>query len=139
MSSSDLLCIKWINFRENVSSTFQQLRLENEFADVTLVCENNEQIEAHKVILSAASPFFRTILTQNKHPHPLIYMKGIKANYLAAIVDFIYNGEVNIYQENLNDYLIIAEDLKVKGLSRLAMENKKSISNKIYYSRINTY
>ena len=125
MSSSDKFCLKWNDFQEHVSITFQQLRLANEFADVTLACENNEQIEVHKVILSAASPFFRTILTQNKHPHPLIYMKGIKATDLAVIVDFIYNGEVNVYQDNLNYLLSIAEDLKIKGLSGPAMENKQ--------------
>ena len=88
-----------------------------DFSDVTLVCEDDHQIEAHKIILSACSPFFSTVLKRNKHSHPLVYMKGLKANDLAAIMDFIYLGEANIYQEDLDAFLAVAEDLQLKGLT----------------------
>ena len=64
-----------------------------DFADVTLVCEEDTHIEAHKILLSACSPFFRTVLKKNKHAHPMIYMRGVKTKDLSAIVDFIYLGE----------------------------------------------
>merc|ERR1719452_226029 len=88
-----------------------------EFADVTLACENGQQVEAHKVILASASPFFLDLLRRNKHPHPLIYMRGVKSEDLVAIVDFLYYGETNVYQENLDSFLALAEELKLKGLS----------------------
>ena len=113
---SEKLCLKWNDFQENVNSAFGNLREDNEFADVTLACEDGQQIEAHKVILAASSPFFQNLLKRNKHPHLLVYMRGIKSENLLAIIDFLYNGEANVYQENLDSFLAIAEELRLKGL-----------------------
>merc|ERR1719318_858019 len=73
-------------------------------------------MEAHRVILAASSPFFQNLLRQHKHPHPLIYMRGVKSEDLLAIVDFLYFGEANVYQENLDSFLAMAEELQLKGL-----------------------
>ena len=113
---SEKLCLKWNDFQENVNVAFANLREDNEFADVTLACEDGQQIEAHKVILAASSPFFQSLLKRARNPHPLIYMKGVKSENLIAIVDFLYRGEANVYQENLDSFLAIAEELKLKGL-----------------------
>merc|ERR1712204_66636 len=69
------------------------------------------------VILVASSPFFHTLLNRNKHPHPLIYMRGVKSEDLVAIVDFLYYGGANVYQESIDAFLAIAEELKLKGLT----------------------
>ena len=116
MSTSEKFCLKWNDFQENVSSTFGSLREDNEFADVTLACEDGQKVEAHKVILAASSPFFQNLFRHNKHAHPMIYMRGVEFNNLNAIVDFLYYGEANIYQENLDNFLNIAGELKLKGL-----------------------
>ena len=92
------------------------MREDNDFADVTLACEDGQQVEVHKVILAASSPFFQKLLGRNKHPHPLIYMRGMKSDDLLAIVDFLYGGEANVFQENLDSFLAIAEELQLKGL-----------------------
>ena len=113
---SEKLCLKWNDFQENVNEAFGSLREDHEFADVTLACEDGQQIEAHKVILAASSPFFQNLLKRNKHPHPLIYMRGVKSENLLAIVDFLYCGEANVFQENLDSFLSIAEELRLKGL-----------------------
>ena len=91
-------------------------REDNDFADMTLACEDGQQVEAHKVILAASSPFFQKLLGRNKHSHPMIYMRGIKSEDLLAIVDFLYRGEANVFQENLDSFLAIAEELQLKGL-----------------------
>ena len=93
------------------------MRKDSDFSDVTLVCEEDLQIEAHKVILAAPSPFFSRALKRNKHSHPMIYMRGITAKDLSAIVDFIYHGEANVYQEDLEGFLDLAEELQLKGLA----------------------
>ena len=113
---SEKLCLRWNDFQENVNTAFANLREDNEFADVTLACEDNKQIEAHKVILARSCPFFQALLKRNLHPHPFIYMRGMKSENLIAIVDFLYCGEANVFQENLDPFLAIAEELKVKGL-----------------------
>ena len=46
----------------------------------------------------------------------MIYMRGCKAKDLVAIVDFIYHGEANIYQEDLDRFLVLAEDFQISGL-----------------------
>ena len=114
---SEKLCLKWNDFQENVNKAFGNLKEDKEFADVTLACEDGQQLEAHKVILAASSPFFQNILRKNRHPHPLIYMKGAKFEDLLAIVDFLYFGEANVFQENLDAFLSIADELKLKGLT----------------------
>ena len=117
MQNSEKLCLQWNDFKDNVSSAFGQLREDRELSDVTLACEDGHLIEAHKVILAASSPFFMQLLRKNKHSHPLVYMRGVKSEDLAAIVDFLYLGEVNINQERLDAFLALAEELKLKGLT----------------------
>ena len=113
---SEKLCLQWNDFQENVKSAFGSLREDNDFTDVTLACEDGQQVEAHKVILAASSPFFQKLLARNNHKHPIIYMRGVKSDDLLAIVDFLYRGEANIFQENLDSFLAIAEELQLKGL-----------------------
>ena len=113
---SEKLCLNWNDFQENVNAAFGSLRGNHDFADVTLVCDDGQQIEAHKVILAALSPFFQNLFKRNRHPHPLIYMRGMKSDDLLAIIDLLYCGEANVYQENLDSFLAIAEDLKLEGL-----------------------
>ena len=115
-SSTEKFCLKLNDFQQSIASSYSDLRKDSDFADVTLVCEEDQQIEAHKIILTACSPFFSTILRKNKHSHPMIYFRGLKAKDLMAVVDFIYNGEANIYQEDLDGFLAIAEELQLKGL-----------------------
>jgi len=116
-TSDEKLCLKWNDFQENVTSAFGERRQDREFANVTLACDDGQQVEAHKVILASSSPFFLGILKRNKHPHPLIYMRGLKSEDLVAIIDFLYLGEANVYQANLDSFLAIAEELKLKGLT----------------------
>ena len=111
------LYLQWDDFQDNVRSAYGNLRETNDFADVTLACEDGHQIEAHKVILAVSSPLFENLLKRNKHNHPLIYMRGMKSEDLNAIVDFLYYGEANVFQENLDSFLGIAEELKLKGLT----------------------
>ena len=116
MNSSRKFCLKWDDFGNNTSVTFRDLWLDTDLSDVTLVGEGNTQVSTHKIILAASSPVFSEMLKQNKHPHPLIYMRGIKAEYLVSIVDFIYHGETQMFQNDLDAFLNITEELQLKGL-----------------------
>ena len=115
--TSEKFCLNLNDFQHNIISSYQDLRKDGEFSDVTLVCEDDHQIEAHRIILAACSPFFSAVLKRNKHPHPMLYMRGIKAKELVAIVDFIYHGEANIDQEDLDGFLALADELQLKGLA----------------------
>jgi len=101
------------------------------FFDITLACDD-EQIQSHKVILAACSPFFRNILRRNVHQHPLLYLKGVKYSDLQSVLNFMYHGEVNIAQEELNSFLAVAEDLRVKGLTQSHSGEVKKVQNTEY-------
>jgi len=128
---SEKLCLKWNDFQDNTNAAFGSLRNDNDFSDVTLACEDDHQIEAHKVILAAASPFFENLLRRNKHPHPMIYMRGVKSDDLLAIVDFLYYGEANVFQENIDAFLALAEELNLKGLTGNG-ENQEKVEENIF-------
>jgi len=117
MEGTEKFCLRWNDFEANISEGFRELREEKDFFDVTLACEDN-QIQAHRVIISACSPFFRNVLRRNPHQHPLLYLKGVKYRDLLSILNFMYMGEVNVAQEELNSFLAVAEDLRVKGLTQ---------------------
>jgi len=115
--ASEKFCLRWNDFETNISVAFRELREDKDFFDVTLACDD-QQMQAHKVILSACSPFFRSVLKKNPHAHPLLYLKGVKYVDLVAVLNFMYHGEVNVAQEELNSFLAVAEELKVKGLTQ---------------------
>merc|ERR1712126_319590 len=113
---SENFCLKWNDFHSNISKSFTQLRHEDDFFDVTLVSDDQDQISAHKVVLSASSEYFKNILRKYKHPNPLLCLEGINSNELKNILDYLYNGEVKIFQEDLNRFLNVAERFKLEGL-----------------------
>jgi len=127
MTSSEKFCLRWNDFESNISIAFREIREEKDFFDCTLSC-GSRQIQAHKLILSACSPFFRSILRQNPHQHPLLYLKGVEFTDLQAVLNFMYHGEVNVAQEELNSFLAVAEDLKVKGLTQNNSNESRSTS-----------
>ena len=112
-------CLKWNDFQTNFQSSFQELRQNEALLDVTLACEGKE-FHAHRVILSSCSSFFRSILQANKHQHPWVYLKGIKHEELSSLLDFVYTGEVHISQAALANFLKVAEELSIKGLTQAA-------------------
>ena len=112
--SSEKFCLRWNDFEENISNAFKDIRAEKDFFDVTIACED-DQLMAHKVILSACSPFFKNVLRRNQHQHPLLYLKGVSVRDMEALLNFMYHGKVNVAQGDLNSFLQVAEDLKVKG------------------------
>ena len=116
--ASEKFCLRWNDFEANISSAFREIRDDKEFFDVTLASEDENQIQAHKVIIGACSPFFRNILRKNSHNHPLLYLKGVKYKDLVSVLNFMYHGEVNVAQDDLNSFLAVAEELRVKGLTQ---------------------
>ena len=84
--STDMLNIEWSDFQTNFCSELSNLFKEDDFTDVTLATADDQQLKAHKVILSSSSPFFKKIFKKNTHKNPLIYLKGIHCNELESIM-----------------------------------------------------
>ena len=113
---SEKFSLKWNDFQSVVSQSFSVLRQEADFYDVTLVSDNHIQISAHKLVLSASSQFFKSILKKNPHSHPLLYLSGVDSTSLGFVLDYIYQGEVQMYQNELDNFLEVAQKLKIEGL-----------------------
>ena len=113
---SEKFSLKWNDFQSVVSQSFSVLRQEADFYDVTLVSDDHTQISAHKLVLSASSDFFKSVLRKNPHSHPLLYLSGVDSTSLGFVMDYIYQGEVQIYQNQLDNFMEVAQKLEIEGL-----------------------
>ena len=123
--------LQWNDFEANTSSSFKEMRNDKDFTDITLVSDDHQHFEAHKIILGASSWFFSKVLKQNKHRHPLIYLRSVKGSDLVSILDFIYHGEVNIQQENLEEFMKVGGELQIKGLEADGTGQMPDVGHKI--------
>ncbi|CAG9782374.1 unnamed protein product [Diatraea saccharalis] len=114
--SPQQFCLRWNNYQSNLANCFDQLLQTESFVDVTLACEG-QSLKAHKVVLSACSPYFQTLFMDNPCRHPIIIMRDIKYCDLKAVVDFMYRGEINVSQDQITALLKVAETLKIRGLT----------------------
>ena len=110
--------ISWEAFNVCVSDTFRNLISDTDFTDVTLVCEGDKQIDAHKVILSNSSTFFRRILVRNPHQKPMLYLKGFTYEEVKSVIEFIYLGQTEVCQDKISRFIAIAVDLEIKGIDK---------------------
>jgi len=119
-----------VRFRlENLISNVKNIRNKNELIDVTLVGDDGIHIGAHMIMLSACSSFFRNIFLNMKHRHPMLYLRGMKSLNISAVLDFIYQGEVQVHHEHLQNFLDMAYDLGIEGLTNLMSQKKTQEKN----------
>ena len=115
--SSEMFNLTWSDFEQCTSNSFKDLYSQKEFVDVTIVSEDDKEIKAHKVVLGACSSIFKNILVRNPHQHPLIYLSGIRYEELKSMINFMYLGQTEIAQENLESFMNAATRFQVKGLT----------------------
>lgn len=108
--------LKWNDFQSSILSSFRHLRDEEDFVDVTLACDRRS-FTAHKVVLSACSPYFRKLLKANPCEHPIVILRDVRAEDVESLLRFMYNGEVHIGHEQISDFLKTAQLLQVRGLA----------------------
>ena len=125
LNMTEKFSIQWNDFQSNVKLAFSQFRSRTHFQDVTLVSDDHQQITAHRVVLSAFSGYFNDVLSQTTHSHPLLCLDGINSTELNNVLDYIYNGELRIYPDNLDSFLKVAQKLKLEGLQN-SKENNQS-------------
>jgi len=116
MGSDQRFSLKWNNYQAHLVSAFESLLGDKDFVDVTLGTEG-KKLPAHKMLLSACSPYFRELLKDNPCQHPIIILRDVRYEDLYSLLQFMYNGEVNVAQEQLNSFLKSAEALKIRGLT----------------------
>ncbi|XP_018332979.1 broad-complex core protein isoforms 1/2/3/4/5 isoform X2 [Agrilus planipennis] len=117
MVDTQHFCLRWNNYQSSITSAFENLRDDEDFVDVTLACDG-KSLKAHRVVLSACSPYFRELLKSTPCKHPVIVLQDVAWTDLHALVEFIYHGEVNVHQRSLSSFLKTAEVLRVSGLTQ---------------------
>ena len=108
--------VTWHSYTNHLRKMMENMLQSNEWSDVTLVCEDKNQMKAHKNILSSASDFFRDIFHLDKNPTTVIYLKGIKSTEMELILQYIYLGEAVVYEEKINSLLSVAKSLDIRDL-----------------------
>ena len=126
MNTKDMLGMKWDDFDTNISEYFRKLREDQRLFDVTLATYDGQYIQAHKIILSAASNFFSDVFLRSNHSNMLIYLKGISSDQLEYITDFIYKGKAFIAKDELQQFLETGKELQIKGLLGELQEMKEN-------------
>ena len=113
---SEKFSLKWNDYQSNWNKALNELRKDTDLSDVTLISDDKVKFSAHKILLSSCSNLFKFILKSNTQANPLLYLGGVNSVNLGFILDYIYQGEVNIYQEQLDSFLESAQKLEIQGL-----------------------
>ena len=122
--------LKWNDFASNVQKSFGNLRKEEDFFDITLVGDDFKQVSAHKLVLSSSSEYFKNVFSNNKkyfQSYALVCLEGLNQSDLNNVLDYIYHGELQIYQHDLDRFLGIAERLKLEGLIGAEQQKEEDV------------
>uniref|UniRef100_A0A1I8QD33 BTB domain-containing protein n=2 Tax=Stomoxys calcitrans TaxID=35570 RepID=A0A1I8QD33_STOCA len=116
--ASQRFCLRWNNHQSNLLSVFDQLLHAETFTDVTLAVDG-QYLKAHKMVLSACSPYFNALFINHPEKHPIVILKDVPYADMKSLLDFMYRGEVSVDQERLTAFLRVAESLRIKGLTEV--------------------
>ena len=124
MEKQEKIQLAYSDYRTSTSAYLSKVQASSEFSDVTLACEGDILVPAHKLILSAGSSLFESLLSKfGSHPHQLLYLRGVKKDHLEEVLSFIYNGEASIPKLQLDAFLVLARDLGVRGFDEEDQNN----------------
>ena len=141
---SEKFSLKWNDYNSNWNKSLSKLRENNAFADVTLITDDKVKFSAHRILLSPCSNVFDFILKDSNQESPLLFLSGVNSTNLGFILDYIYKGEVNMYQEQLDSFLESAQKLEIEGLlgagdnqenmedSKFTQEDNEDVNIEVY-------
>lgn len=121
--SAQQYCLRWNNHQNNLLTVFEDHLNSEAFVDVTLACDS-KVLKAHKLVLSACSPYFQSLLFNNPDRHPIVFLKDVKFSEMRALLEFMYRGEVSVDQDSLGSLLKVAESLRIKGLAEVSYDRR---------------
>jgi len=117
VDEADRFHLKWEDFPAKITLKLSKYKEKEVFCDVTIACEDEKEIKAHKVVLSASSPFFERILKRSDHTHPWLYLAGVKSKEMESILQFIYRGETQVAEHDMVRFLKKANQMEIQGLT----------------------
>ena len=110
--------VLWQDYNDHLRDMLHTMRKFEEFTDVTLICDDQREIHAHKVVLSACSPVLKAILQRKDYGIPIVYLKGINFPEMESILQFMYLGQTTVEQQRITSFLDVAKNLEIKELSK---------------------
>ena len=116
--------LHWHTYTDHLKEMLHDMMSSNELTDVTLVSDDKVHFKAHKVVLSACSPTFKSIVSDNHLTNQSIFLRGIQSHEVESILHFIYLGQATFYQDHMNEFLNVARSLEIKEISRENPENE---------------
>ena len=121
--------LNWHTYSDHLRDMLHEMMKSNELTDVTLICDDKRQFKAHKIVLSACSLVFRSIINDLPHNNSVIYLRGIQHQEMESILEYMYLGVATFYQERLNEFLNIAKNLEIKEISEGDEFENENVSN----------
>ena len=109
--------LNWHTYSDHLREMLHEMMKSDELTDVTLVCDDKIQFKAHKIVLSACSSVFKSIINDLSHNTSVIYLRGIQHQEMESILEFMYLGVATFYQERMNEFLSAAKNLEIKEIS----------------------
>ena len=110
--------LKWYTYSDHLREMLHEMMKSNELTDVTLVCDDKKQFKAHKIVLSACSSVFKSIINDLPQNSSVIYLRGIQHQEMESILQFMYLGEATFYQDRMSEFLNVAKNLEIKEISK---------------------
>ena len=116
--NSEKYNLEWHSYTDHLRNMLHEMRKSNDLTDVTLVCDDKRQFKAHKIVLSACSSVFKSIINDLPHNSSVIYLRGIQHQEMESILEFMYLGVATFYQDRMNEFLNVAKNLEIKEISK---------------------
>ena len=110
--------LNWHSYSDHLREMLHEMMRSNELTDVTLVCDDKKQFKAHKIVLSACSSVFKSIINELPQNNSVIYLRGIQHQEIESILEFMYLGAATFYQDRMNEFLNVAKNLQIKEISK---------------------
>ena len=127
MQQNEKCTLTWHSYSNHLREAMQDLMISSDFADVTLVTDDKQQIKAHRNILSACSPFFQNIFQLHSNfANTVIFLRGIEHSEVESIIQFLYLGEARFHEDRMSEFLQVAKDLEIKNMSTGILMNDQT-------------
>ncbi|XP_014615141.1 PREDICTED: uncharacterized protein LOC106793053 isoform X1 [Polistes canadensis] len=115
-TSTQQYSIRWNNYHSNLLSVFDELLINQAFADVTLCLDDGQSLKCHKVVLAACSTYFQDMFYKQPQKHIVVALKDVDYCEIKIILEYMYRGEIHVAHDQLESLLKLAKSFKIKGL-----------------------
>jgi len=124
--------LTWQLYTDHLREMLHEMMKSNELTDVTLVCDDKTKFKAHKIVLSACSSVFKSIINDLPTNSSVIYLRGIQHQELETILQFMYLGVATCSQERMNEFLNVAKNLELKEISKEVKSDDGNLATEIF-------